>query len=219
MASVADDVDTAEVSNRREDGVRTIQESDLTCVVWLLALGDEHVETGLVGRELLTQLGDRHVGWLLDDPEVEDLGLYHQVVAIASTLLELVDVLAWEARNDAVNEGCADVVVLEEPVLELLVVLAEVLFPELDVLLDALLEVVTVEEDELTRHEDEALLGVTVECLETTIEQLSQLTWIRRSRSVGELAVRIESNSSLGGVRDHETDVWLLSQGHESCVL
>ena len=98
-----------------------------------LALSDEYMETSLLCGELLTKRSASHVGRTLDNPEVEDLGLDHQVVGIAGTLLQLGDVLAWEAGNDAVNEGSANVAVLVEPLLESCIVLAEVILPELDV--------------------------------------------------------------------------------------
>jgi hypothetical protein len=219
MAGIAYDVDTAEVCNRREDGVRTIEEGNLSLMVWSLALCDEYMETSLLSREFLAESCAAHVGRTLDNPEVEDLSLYHEVVSIAGTLLKLCDVLAWETRNDTVNEGSANVAVLVEPFLELLVVLAKVILPEFDVLLDAVLEVMAIEEDQLARHDDKALLRIALEGLETTIEELGELARIRRSRSIGELACVIECDTSLSGVRDHEANLRLLSKSHEGCIL
>ena len=212
VASIADDVNAREVSNRRENGVRTVEQRNLTLVVRSLALGDENVKTCLLCRELLAELLDRHICWFLDNPEVEDFCLNNEVVLVANLLLDVGNLLAWEARNDAVNEGSANVVVLLEPLLESSVVSTEVSLPQLDVLLDAVLQVVTVEEDELARHDDKTLCRIAVEGLETTIEQLHELTWVRRSRSVGELTGVVESNTSLCGVRDYETNLWLLCQ-------
>jgi hypothetical protein len=147
MAGIAHDVDTAEVSDRGEDGVRTIEEGNLSLMIRSLALGDKHVEASLLGGELFAQSGACHVGRTLDDPEVEDFCLNHQIVGISGTLLQAGDVLAWETGHDAVNEGSADVAVLVEPFLEALVILAEVILPEFDVLLDTILEVMAIKED------------------------------------------------------------------------
>ena len=219
MAGIAYNVYATEISDRGEDGVRTIEEGNLSLMIGSLALSDEYMETSLLSGELLTKGSASHVGRTLDNPEVEDLGLDHQVVGIAGTLLQLGDVLAWEAGNDAVNEGSANVAVLVEPLLECCIVLAEVILPELDVLLDAILEVMSVEEDQLARHDDEALLGVAIEGLEATEEELCELAGIRRSWSIGELAVGIKSDTSLGGVGDDETDVRLIGQSHECSIL
>ena len=44
----------------------------------------------------------------LDDPQVEVLSLYDEVVAIADLLLNLSNLLAGESRNDAVNQRSID---------------------------------------------------------------------------------------------------------------
>ena len=150
---------------------------------------------------------------------MEDFALHDEVVGIANLLLNLCDFLARESRNDAVNECCANVVVLGEPLLELGIVLAEVVLPEFDVLIDALLEVVSIEEDELTRHDDKSLRLIALESLETTIEQLNELAWIAGCRSIGEFASRVEGDASLSGVGNHETNLWLVSQSEECGVL
>jgi hypothetical protein len=78
---------------------------------------------------------------------------------------------------------------------------------------------VTIEEDQLTWEDDKTLGRITVECLITTIQQLNQFAWIRACRSILELTSRIESDTSLCGVRDYETDLWLICKSHEGCVL
>lgn len=154
VASVADDIDAAEECDRREDGVRAIEESYLTLVVRLLALSDEDMETSLLCGELLAKILNAHVLRLLDDPEVENLSLDDEVVRIANRLLNLSDVLTGEARDNAIDERRTDVAIICEPSLERLIVSAEVTLPKLDVLEDAILKMMTVEEDELARHDD-----------------------------------------------------------------
>ncbi len=219
VASVAHDVDTAQVSHRRQDSVRAVEQRYFALVVRLLALGNQYMQTGFLCGELLTQLLDRHVLRFLDYPEVENLGLYNQVVCIAHFLLNSGDVLAGEARYDTIHQRCADIVVFREPLLKALVISAEVFFPEFDVLIDALLEVVSVEEDQLARHDDKTLARAAVESLVAAVEQLNQLAGVRTCGSVGELARGVEGDTCLGGVRDDEADFWLVSECHESGVL
>ena len=46
------------------------------------------------------------------------------------------------------------------------------------------------------------------------VEQLGELAGIRRCRSVGKLACRVEGYSGLGGIGNHETYFRLLREGH-----
>ena len=158
--------------------MRTVEQCYLTLVVWSLRLSNKYVETCLICREFLAQLLACHVLCLFDNPEVEDFSLNNEVVAIANLLLNLSNLIAWEARNDTVNESSAYIVVLLEPLRESSSLLAEVFFPKLDVLTDAILEVMAVEEDKLTRHDDESLGRIAIESVETIPEKLCELTWI-----------------------------------------
>ena len=150
---------------------------------------------------------------------LEDLGLNDQVVHVVDLLLDTCDIFAREARHDAVHEGCAHVVVQFKPFLELLVVLAEIVFPQLDILADALLQMVSVQENQLARHDDEAFLRVAAESLEAAVEQLCQFARIARCGRVAQFAGRVERDARLGGVGDDETDLGLVCQSHERCVL
>ena len=106
-----------------------------------------------------------------------------------------------------------------EPLLESLVVVAQILFPQFDILIDTLLEMVPVQEDQLAGHDDESFGRVAVKGLETTIQQLHQFTRITASWLVMELARVIKGNTRLSGVRDHKANLGLLSQCHEGRVL
>ena len=116
---------------------------------------------------------------------VEGLGLHHHLVGIARPLLDGIDVLAREARDDAVHERRADVACLLEPLAERLAVGAKVVLPQLDVLADAVHQVMSVLEDELAGHDDETLLHVAPEGAEAVVEQLRELGGIRRGRRIG----------------------------------
>ena len=219
VASIANDVDAGEVCYRREHGVRAVEKRHFALVVRFLALSDEDVQTGFVSRELCLEFSDGHVLRFLDNPEVENLSLYDEVVVVAHFLLNLSDIFAREARYDTVHECSADVVIFLEPVFESLVVSAEIIFPELDVLTDAVFEVVSIEEDEFAGHEDKTFGRVAVECLVAAEEKLHEFTRIRRSRSVGELTAVIEGDTCLGSIGDDEADLRLLSERHESPIL
>ena len=52
MKSIAHDVDAREVCNRRKNGVRTIEQGNLSLMVWSLGLSDKNVQTSLVSGEL-----------------------------------------------------------------------------------------------------------------------------------------------------------------------
>ena len=127
--------------------MRTIQQGYLTLVVRLLRRNEEHVEAGFVGREFLG-----YFLWCLDHPEVEGLSLDNEVVAITDLFLNLLDLIAWEAWYDTVYEGSVNATSLLEPLLE---VGTEV--PQVNILIDAVLQHVTVQENQLAREDDQSL--------------------------------------------------------------
>ena len=219
LASIAHDVDAAQVCYRAQYSVRAIQQSNLALVVWLLIVGDEHVEASLMSREFLLHLLYGHVLSLLDYPEVEALSLDYEIVLVANLLLDFLDGIAWEAWYDAVYEGSAYIAVIGKPLLEALIVGAHVFLPKLDILVDALLQVMAIEEDELARHQDHTLGRVALEVFVAVEEELYQLARVRGSWSICKLARVIECDTCLSGVRDDETHLWLLCQCHKSLVL
>ena len=219
VASIAYDIHATQISHRTQYGVRTIQQGHLTLVVRLLTLSDEHVQASLLCRELCAQVLDRHIGRLLDYPEVEDLCLYNEVVCIRNLLLDVSNLLTWESGNDTVYQCSAYVVVFLYPLLESFVVCTEIILPQLDVLTDALLQMMTVQEDQLTRHDDQALLRITLEGGVTTIQQLHELAGIRAGRSIAQLTSGIKGDTSLCSVRDHKTNLRLICQCHEGSIL
>ena len=145
---------------------------------------------------------------------MEGLGLYNEVVAITDLLLNLLDLVAGEAWHDTVYECSIDATSLLEPLLEV-----GTQVPQVDILIDAILQHMAIEEDQLTREDDQALGRITVERLETTIEQLNQFARIRAGGRIFELTAWIEGDTSLSGVRDDETDLWLIGECHEGSVL
>lgn len=140
---------------------------------------DDDVETSLFSREFGTKLFDTHVFRTLYHPNMESFALNHYVVLIAELLLYRTDFFSREPGHDAVYECCAYIVVCVEPCLESFIVGSEILFPEVDIVVDEFLEVMAVLEDQLARHDDEAFLRITVECLVSCIEYLCEFCRIR----------------------------------------
>ena len=216
LTGIAHDVDARQVGHGGEHRVRTVQQRHLTLVVRGLVVGQHDVQPGLFSRELTRQLLQRQVGRRLDDPQVEGLALHHHIVLVAQLLLYLLYILAGEARHNAVDQRGTYVARLCGPPLKGLIVSAEVVAPKFHILVDALAQVVSVEEDEFARHDDKALLGVALEGLEPVPEQLHQFTRITAGGSVDEPARRVEGNTGLRGVRDDESHLGLFGQPQES---
>ena len=137
------------------------------------------MKASLLCRELLAQLLDRHILRFLDYPKVENFSLNNEVVLISNLLLYVGNFLAWESRNDTVYQCSAYIAVVCEPIFESLIVAAEVFLPQFDVFVDALFQMMTVEEYQFARHDDETLCRIAVECLETVVEKLYELARIR----------------------------------------
>ena len=219
VAGVANDVNAAKVGHGREDSVGTVEEGDLTFMVGFLAWCDEDVESCLLGRELGAEGVDVHVVGFLDDPEVEGFALYDEVVGIGDALLNVSNFLTWEAGNDTIDEGGADVAVVGEPLEEVRIVVGKVGLPEFYVLKDALFEFMAIEEDEFAGHDDESLGGVGIEGLEAMVEELCEFARIGGTWCVGEAASGIKGDACLSGVGDDEAYLGLLGEGHVSLEL
>ena len=127
--------------------MRAVEKGNLSLVIRSLARHEEHVQACLVCREFLC---DRLRS--LDHPKMEDLALYNEVVLISYALVDLVDGILRIARNNAVHECAVYSACCLEPCLESF---SE--FPEVDILIDALLEFLSVEEDEFARENDKTL--------------------------------------------------------------
>ena len=104
---------------------------------------------------------------------MEVLGLNNEIVAIANLFLNLCNLLAWETWNDAVNECCINATRFLEPLTESVGQL-----PQVNILADAVLQYVTIEENQLTWEYDKSLSWVAIESLITMIEQLYELAWV-----------------------------------------
>ena len=138
---------------------------------------------------------------------MEYLGLVKHVVLIADPLAKLGGGVPGISRNNPVNEGAINAAGVLEPVGE-----AFPKVPEVDVLADALLEVLAVLEYQLAREDDESLGHVSLEILVPVVQELGELAGIREGWLVVQLAIGIKGNSGLGGVGDDEAHLGLLGE-------
>ena len=141
------------------------------------------------------------------DPEVEDLALVQQMVVIAHAFAKLGGGVPRITRDDAVHKRRIHAAGRLKPVAE---ALSKV--PQVDVLADALLQVLAVLEDEFARENDESLVRSTLEVLVAMVQQLRQLAGIGRGGSVVKLAGRVEGDARLGRVGDDEAHLRLLGE-------
>ena len=148
--------------------MRTVEKGYLSFMIWSLAWDKEYIETGLVCRELLCDFLRS-----LDNPKMEDLTLDNEVILISDTLMNLVDRILRIARYYTVYESTVYSASLLKPVLEVLAKL-----PEFDILIYALLQFLTIEEDEFARKDDESLAHITLEMLISVVQKLCELARI-----------------------------------------
>ena len=104
---------------------------------------------------------------------MEYFTLHDKIIAETDTLMYLVDGILRIARNDTVNKSAVYSASLFKPRLE---AFSEV--PEVDILIDAFLEFLTVKEDQLTWEDDESLALVTIEMVVSVIKELGELARI-----------------------------------------
>ena len=83
---------------------------------------------------------------------MEDFTLHNEIVAESDTLMDLLDGILRITWNDTVNECTIYSTSLFEPCLEAISKL-----PELDILIDALLEFLAIQEDKFAWKDDESL--------------------------------------------------------------
>ena len=104
---------------------------------------------------------------------MEDFSLYYQIVIILQFLLDCCNILAGESRYDAVNKRGVYTAGFFEPSLEFITQL-----PQFDVLIDSFFQFMAVQEDKFAGEDNQTFALVTVESLETTVQQLSELARI-----------------------------------------
>jgi hypothetical protein len=91
--------------------------------------------------------------------------------------------------------------------------------PEIDILVDCLLQLISVQEDQFAGEDDQSFAFISVESFEAVIKQLGQFARIRGSRRVIQFAGRIEGYSRFGGIGDNETHFRLFGQSDKGIVI
>ena len=124
--------------------MRTIEQGHLALVIRFLTWHEEHMETSLVSRELVG-----HFLGSLNHPQMEGLSLNNEVVAVTNLLLDLSNLLAGETWNDTVNECSVNTATVLKPLFESCRQL-----PQFDILIDAIFQHMTIEEDEFAGEDD-----------------------------------------------------------------
>ena len=148
--------------------MRSVEKSDLSFMVWSFARNEKNIKASLVCREFRS---DRFRS--LDNPKMEYFSLYNQIVLIADALMDLPDGILRIAGDYTVDQCTVYAARLLEPCLE---TFPEV--PQLDILINTFLELLSVKEDQFARKYDEAFSHVTVEVLISAVKKLSELSRI-----------------------------------------
>ncbi|MPM67753.1 hypothetical protein SDC9_114677 [bioreactor metagenome] len=143
--------------------MRAVKQGYLTFVVRSFRRYEQYVQAGFISREFF-----RNFLRSFDNPQVEDLCLYYQVVIILKFFFDSIDVFAGEARYDTVNQRCINTASFFKPCFEFG---TEV--PKFNVLVDGFFQFVTVKEDQLAWEDDKSLALVAIKGLETMVKQLS----------------------------------------------
>ena len=209
LAGFTYDVDTREVSHRRQYGVRAVEQGNFSLVIRSFGRNEKYVKAGFVGGKFF--------GYALgsfDYPQVENFGLYHQVVVILQFFFDSGNIFAGESRYDTVYERSIYAASLFEPFFE---IFTEV--PQFDILIDGFFQFMAIEENKFAGKDDKALGLIAIECFITVIKQLSQFTGIRRSGSIVQFTSGIESDTSFGRIGYDETHLGLLGKFHKLVVL
>ena len=159
LASVTNNIHTGQISNRRKNGMRPIQQSNLTFMVWSFRRYKQYVQACLVSREFFGNLLRS-----LNNPQMEDFSLDHQVIVILQFFFDSCNILAGESRNYTVYQRSIYTTGFFKPSLKFF---AQI--PQLNVLIDRFFQFVTIQENKFAREDNQAFCLVAIECLKTMI--------------------------------------------------
>ena len=160
LTSITHNVYARQVSYRRKNSVRAIQQRYFSFVIRCFRRNEQNIQTSLVSREFFGNLLRS-----FDNPKVEDFGLYYQIIIILQFFLNCCNILARESRNNTVNKRSVHTTCFFKPSLEFITQL-----PQFDILVDGFFQFVTVQEDKFAREDNQTFALITVECLETMIQ-------------------------------------------------
>ncbi len=141
---------------------------------------------------------------------MEYLSGVNKLVFISDDLRKLLGFVSGIACADSVNKGIAEVVVVIEPVNEIVAKL-----PKLGILQNTFLEVIGVVVNKLAREQNEAVKAR----LEALIQKCSELCGIGLRRCIGKLFCAEVFNACLGGIGDNNTKVGVMSKLQISLIV
>ena len=141
----------------------TVKKCDLSLMIRSLAGDEEYMEPGLVSREF-----HRDLLRSLDNPKVEYFSLVEKVVLITHTLAKSGSIVPRISGDDSVNEGAVYAASVLKPSFEPITKI-----PEIDILADALLEMLAVFENQLAREDNETLSHVALDVLVAMVKELN----------------------------------------------
>ena len=195
MHAVAHDVIARQVGAQHKAGVRAVEDAHLALLVGGDVRHHHDVHAGpLEGQPVLQAVR------ALDDPHAEHLAHVGQRVLVAVGGVQALDLLgvADAAGHDAVHQRGAEGVLLIDP-------LAEVLgqLPVVDVLVDALLQLLAVVVDQLAGEDHQAGFAGG----EALVQHAGQLRREAVGRNLVEGALGIVNDAGLGGVGNDDLQV------------
>ena len=145
LASIADDVHSRQICNRRQYGMRTVQQRNFSFMIRSFRRNEQYIQACLVCREFFC-----HFLRCLDYPQMENFSLNDHVVVVLKFFLNGINFLARESRNDTVYQGSIYTAGFFEPILE---ILAQV--PQIDVLIYCFLQLMSVQENQFARENNQ----------------------------------------------------------------
>ena len=185
---------------RNERGVRAVKNSYLSCAVHLKLIGsDDNVEVRGGERKLAIK-----IVICLNYPKMEELGCIYHIILVAETEV----LAAGIARVNTVNESVGEYILF---VYEAFEAIAEI--PEISILKNAPLEVISISVNKLAGEENKAVKTELI----SSLKKKSYLCGEGLGRSVRNLVLRGENDARLCGVGNYKAEIGVLCK-REICA-
>jgi len=184
----------AETCSENVSGVCAVEETDFSCTVRGLIIGNDNIEPGSLKGKFLFN-GFRS----FDDEEMEDFAAVDKFIFIAELFFHFSGFIAGITGNDAVDKCVKEGVFRFDPVFELF---GEV--PEIGILEDAVLEIGSVFVDEFAGEEVQTFF---TGC-KTFIKKTCDFCRIGVLALTGGVRFFFEFDSGFGGVGEDEPDIF-----------
>ena len=169
LTSITYNIDTRQVRYRRKNSMRAIEQCYFAFVIRSFRRYEQYIQSCLISREFFS-----HFLRSFNYPQMEDFSLYNKVIVILYLFFDSIDILAGESRNDTVYQRCIYSASFFKPSFEFIAKI-----PQVDILIDRFLQLVTIQENKFAREDYQSLGLVAIKRFETVIQQLSQFAGIR----------------------------------------